>query len=44
MTRRSAPPMPRSGWMKVIFFLFGDGAFLGRSGGPMVVLWDMLCI
>ena len=29
MTRRSAPPMPRSGWMKMIVFFFGGGAFLG---------------
>ena len=40
MTRRSAPPMPRSGWMKMIVFFFGGAdfsseaamIFLGRGG------------
>lgn len=33
MTRRSAPPMPRSGWMKTIvfFFFFGGADFLSEG-------------
>lgn len=32
MTRRSAPPMPRSGWMKIIVFFFGGADFLSERG------------
>lgn len=32
MTRRSAPPMPRSGWMKMIVFFFGGADFLSKRG------------
>ena len=32
MTRRSAPPMPRSGWMKMIVFFFGGGADFSTEG------------
>lgn len=32
MTRRSAPPMPRSGWMKMIVFFFAGAAFLSEGG------------
>lgn len=37
MTRRSAPPMPRSGWMKVIVFFFGVDAFLLDRWGMIVL-------
>lgn len=37
MTRRSAPPMPRSGWMKMIVFFFAVADFLSEGG--MIVFW-----
>lgn len=41
MTRRSAPPMPRSGWMKMIVF-FSEGADFLMEGGMMVFFFFFL--
>lgn len=43
MTRRSAPPMPRSGWMKMIVSFFGGGAFL-RGWGIDCFVWVVLFV
>ena len=39
MTRRSAPPMPRSGWMKMIVFFFAGADFLSEGEAGMIVFF-----
>lgn len=43
MTRRSAPPMPRSGWMKMIVFFFAGADFLSEGEAGMIVFFFFFC-